>query len=107
MAGLLTDYVGVSIKDIADLYVNINQSKLNAGLQKQQNTINQLVAQTELTRQQQKLAESLTVDPQAAQRMQRQQSHRKPICRSDLQVVYIRKCWPWRDWRNEYGCLVG
>lgn len=69
MAGLLTDYVGVSIKDIADLYVNINQSKLNAGLQKQQNTINQLVAQTELTRQQQKLAESLTVDPQAAQRM--------------------------------------
>ncbi len=65
MAGLLTDYLGISIKDVADLYVGINQSKINAGLQNQQNTINQLIAQTELTRQQQKLAESLTVDPQA------------------------------------------
>lgn len=64
MAGFLTDYIGVSVKDIADLYVGINQSKINAGLQNQRNTIDQLLAQSELTRQQAKLAESLNVDPQ-------------------------------------------
>ena len=69
MAGLLTDYIGINIKDIADLYVGINQNKINAGLQRQRNTIDQLVAQTELTRQQQKLAESLTIDPQANKSM--------------------------------------
>jgi hypothetical protein len=65
MAGLLKDYIGLDIKDIADMYVGINKAKLDIGLQAQQNTINELVAQAELTRQQAKLAESLTLDPQS------------------------------------------
>lgn len=58
----VTDVIG--IKSLADFYVLKNTAKLQEGLAKSQNTINELTARAELTKAQTALAQSLVIDPQ-------------------------------------------